>query len=474
MSSAFGLLFLALVNVPASGTSAAPVVASVGGTADDRKFDAMVAQAKDAMLSSPAQAEAIGRAAEEFSKTAPTLSNRVIAIATAEWLEGEAYIRQNKIDMAAPYISRALQKAISYRKITPLLGNILLSKGWISTSKPDVAQALDDYQRAYRVFQTVNDRRNRSIALLSIASLYKEAKDYDNAEKYYKQALDDVASDPKMLVAIYNNRGNVQKEAAKYEGAIEQFKQALLIARSLKSPSLEAQVLRNLARAQLGAGQVSDADASIRRGIQLARASGDPSAEEQFWNVAALAAFEEGRIGEARSLIGRVFAGLDLTQTRLSFRESHETAFKIYQRAGDQKLALAHLMALKRLDDQATQLAASTNTSLMAAKFDYANQDLKIAQLRRAEAQRSLELERSRARFQRILFAGSAIAALIVFGMLGFGIVTLRRSRNEVRAANIDLAASNSALEKALAAKTEFLATTSHEIRTPLNGILGM
>ncbi|MFX7957255.1 tetratricopeptide repeat protein, partial [Acinetobacter baumannii] len=88
----------------------------------------------------------------------------------------------------------------SYRKITPLLGNILLSKGWISTSKPDVAQALDDYQRAYRVFQTVNDRRNRSIALLSIASLYKEAKDYDNAEKYYKQALDDVASDPKMLV----------------------------------------------------------------------------------------------------------------------------------------------------------------------------------------------------------------------------------------------------------------------------------
>ena len=40
--------------------------------------------------------------------------------------------------------------------------------------------------------------------------------------------------------------------------------------------------------------------------------------------------------------------------------------------------------------------------------------------------------------------------------------------------ANIDLEQTNGALEKALAAKTEFLATTSHEIRTPLNGILGM
>jgi signal transduction histidine kinase len=50
----------------------------------------------------------------------------------------------------------------------------------------------------------------------------------------------------------------------------------------------------------------------------------------------------------------------------------------------------------------------------------------------------------------------------------------MRQSRNKIRAANKKLRASNAALDKALKARTEFLASTSHEIRTPLNGILGM
>src|SRR3546814_14816045 len=72
------------------------------------------------------------------------------------------------------------------------------------------------------------------------------------------------------------------------------------------------------------------------------------------------------------------------------------------------------------------------------------------------------------------LFRSVAVATLILVTLLTIGLFTIRRSRNQVRAANVGLGESNTALAKALAAKTEFLATTSHEIRTPLNGILGM
>ncbi len=63
---------------------------------------------------------------------------------------------------------------------------------------------------------------------------------------------------------------------------------------------------------------------------------------------------------------------------------------------------------------------------------------------------------------------------LVIFGLLSFGYISICRSRDEVRAANTALGATNIKLGKALKAKTDFLATTSHEIRTPLNGILGM
>ena len=98
---------------------------------------------------------------------------------------------------------------------------------------------------------------------------------------------------------------------------------------------------------------------------------------------------------------------------------------------------------------------------------------MRISQLKQGQLERDIQLERERSQFRMIAFVGIAVALTIVLGLTLASLISIRRSRNETRAANAELTIVNTDLEHALKAKTDFLAMTSHEIRTPLNGILG-
>ncbi|MEG3147634.1 ATP-binding protein [Sphingomonas sp. RT2P30] len=450
---------------PCTAAPATPVVSAAS-------FKAMIDDAKAAMLVDPHQTIAKAQAARVVAERLPA-AQRAAAIATTQWLQGEAYLRLDDKIHAGPLIQQALAAVAGARSPTKLNGDILLSLGGYHTAITDVAAALDDYQRAHNIFRDIGETRSRAVALLYIALLYQEAKDWTNALKYYDQVRDVYHGEPQLLQQIYNNRGNALKEIGRYAEAEAQFREALALARTMKNPVLIARVLSNIARSQIKSGHLDAAEQTIAQGFAVGRGGGEAAAAtEQFWGIAAQAAFQRGDLQKARTLIERSFAHSD--DSSLSTREGHETAYAIYRKLGDEKKALIHLEAFKKFDDKTSELAASANTALAASRFDFANQELKITKLQRDEERRKAEFERTRAQTQLFIFVGLGVVTVVIVTMLGFGLVTIRRSRNEVRAANVDLATTNSALGKALAAKTEFLATTSHEIRTPLNGILGM
>lgn len=394
-------------------------------------------------------------------------SQQALVHGTALWLRAELQLRSDQIAAARASLTSAQQAVAKIRGPVLLKGDLQIAWGNLFLTQDKAADALFAFQRAYRIFEQLREPRSEAMALQSIGTLYTTASDFNRAERYFRQAALLYGGDPLLSLALHNRRGNVLLMLERYRDADAEYNAAIALARSLGKPFLEVRVLDNLARSQVEAGNLDAAETTLSRAFSLAKGSEAGGLRRLLNATAARVANDRGDAERAATLIRETFRGMDLSATTQDYRTPHLYAYLIYRRLGDDRLALHHLEALKRLNEEAAKASTTNSAALMAARFDFANQELTIQRLKTEQLRKS-------AQFQRVLFLSLGAATLIVIILLSVGLFTIRRSRNQVRAANAVLARTNAALEKALQAKTEFLATTSHEIRTPLNGILGM
>jgi signal transduction histidine kinase len=452
----------------AASAHAAPAAAPDGQPLGD--YASRIAAAKAAMMAEPQTA--LKRALEALDlarrQAGPAQAER---IATAQWLEGEALLRLNRPKAAAPVIAEGLATAAARVPNSKLAGDLMMAQADLQGTDGDVQAALAGFHAAYGVFGRAQQPRSQAMALMRIGSIYQDARDYPKVLQYYAQAADLYPADLALLITADNNIGDALRAQHRYAEAEAAFDRALQIARRMKSLQLEAQILSNLAAAEIAEGRLAAAQGHLSEEQRIVAADAGAREEQPFvWGLQAQVELRRHQPKAAAQLLARMFQGADLKTTTMPFRDFHETAYQAYSQLGDERLALAHLEAFKRLDDEARELAASTNAALMSAQFDFANQTTRIAQLKAGQLQRDIQLAKSRNVITTVLLIGSLVIGLL----LAVSFLWIRRSRNEVRAANRRLSEANFALEKALKARTEFLATTSHEIRTPLNGILGM
>ncbi len=480
---ALSIVAMMVAAAHAQGVQPAPEAVPDGWAS----FAAEVGDAKKSMMADPKAALAKARAANALAVARPASAYRTEALATSLWLEGEALTRINKVDEAKIALDAALKLAASDGKTTRLDGDLALSQGRLGDATGNLTLALQSYQRAHEIFARLDIPRYQSIALQCLGNIYGEAHDFNREIAYYQQASQVYSDDPALALAADNNIGYALRQLGRNNEAIDRFSKALKTAQQQESPFLEAYVLTNLAAAYAKVHRFADAERTADQALKLLAHQKDEGQEPFAWGVKAEVEYQRGELGRAVADMNRAFVGVDPKTTNQPFRDMHEFAFRIYDAAGNYPLALTHLEAFKRLDDEGRSLTASANLALLGAQFDFANQRLEIERLKSEQLKRDLSLRESRAAIQRIVFAAVFLGGLALILWISWRHMIVARHGKELaktlaeRDVEIErrikveaqLRLAMEAAEQASRAKNHFLANMSHELRTPLNAIIG-
>jgi signal transduction histidine kinase len=397
------------------------------------------------------------------SDAAPSLP-----LAEAYWVRAQADFRLGDEVGARAAIARARASLPNERSSQRVLGYIDLLAGLLARSDGEIGRALQMFRTAQRAFITAGDRRGHALALQSVGVLYNDVGDGQNALQLFRLAEETYPSgDDVFSLSLNNNLGIAHQAVGDYASAKASLERAYVIATRLQMRMVADEIRISIARCELIAGNLSAAN---RWMVQIGDINRLATMDQRRDADAILAelSLRGGRLAAARSYIDRALESLDpATSVGATARKVHYTAYEVLRAQGRSAAALVQLEAVRRIDAYDRELIASNRAALLSAQFQLAAQNTRIAELKARELQREVG-------FQRTITVIVIVAGLVSLGLLVGLLVIAIRSRDRARRGREELAVSHGRLERALAAKTEFLASTSHELRTPLNGILGM
>lgn len=409
-------------------------------------------------------ASALASADRELAQAAQRRSR--FSNAEIHWVKAQAQFRLGNIDEAKTLLALTRQVTPEGTAGLRVRGYSYLLSGLLSRGEGDFAAALVAIRRAQQQFIAVRDRRGHALAIQSLGVLYNDTGNSTEAIRYFELAEETYNEDDVFRLSLNNNLGVALLKIDEFNLSIERLRLAQQSAARLGIDNFYRQIQLNIAANQSFSGDYRGALASL---IELERDNGQLSLwqSSEVQRIRALVAWRNGQRSEALARIQISLRDIAGQPDSVTFWPMHYLAYQIFDDYGLRDEAYTQLQIVRRIERQDAELTASNRAALLSAQFQFAAQNAQIAQLKADNLEREVK-------FQRTMTVTIVIGSVLALGLLVALLIIAIRARNRARADGAELAVANQRLERALAAKTEFLASTSHELRTPLNGILGM